>query len=43
MKDPKTGQDNPPDLWDIKICDYGLARSLAGVTSAKVISDVLTG
>jgi hypothetical protein len=42
MKDPLTEQDNPPELWDVKICDFGLARSLAGVTSAKVISDVLT-
>jgi len=25
----------------VKICDYGLARSLAGVTSAKLMSDVI--
>jgi hypothetical protein len=43
MKNSALGQDNSPNDWIIKICDYGLARSLAGVTSAKLISDVMTG
>ena len=29
----------PVKDWNIKICDFGLARSLVGVTSAKIITD----
>ncbi len=40
MKNLASGKDNHPSEWNIKICDFGLARSLAGVTSAKVISEM---
>jgi hypothetical protein len=43
MKNPLTGVDTNPNDWTIKICDYGLARSLAGVTSAKIIEDAMRG
>jgi serine/threonine protein kinase len=34
MKDKETGYKLPVKDWNIKICDFGLARSLVGVTSA---------
>lgn len=43
MKNLETDADNNPKDWHIKICDYGLARSLAGVTSASVLSEYLPG
>jgi hypothetical protein len=43
MNNSETGELNKPRDWIVKICDYGLARSLAGITSAKVISDVMLG
>jgi hypothetical protein len=39
MKDSVTGEKRPIQDWQIKICDFGLARSLIGVTSAKIITD----
>ena len=31
---------NPVDEWHIKICDFGLARSMVGVESDQIITDI---
>ena len=39
MKNSVTGMNNPANEWQIKICDFGLARSLVGVMSDQIITD----
>jgi len=35
-----TNEDNPVEDWHIKICDLGLARSMVGVESDQIITEV---
>jgi hypothetical protein len=39
MKHKDANRMRPVKDWNIKICDFGLARSLVGVTSANIITD----
>ncbi len=40
--DKATGSPVDPTNWEVKICDYGLARSLVGISSAKLIEDTIS-